>query len=287
MSRVLALRPLRLEDLNFADSLRSLAGWNQTHVDWKRMLALAPEGCFLAEWHGEAAGTATTTTYGPDLAWIGMVLVHPKFRRRGIGRALMEHCLDYLEGRRVRCCKLDATPLGRSVYAGLGFQDEWTLRRWEGPPLPSPPTSPPAAIRSWREFDAAVVEPVDAAAFGVSRRALLEALSEHSLGRMVIESEGGQVCGFGLLRQGSLADYLGPVTAVSSEGASPLLEQLLASAPGEKVIWDIPDQNAPAVAWASSHGFTPARTLIRMFRGENRAPGNPRRQFAIAGPEVG
>ena len=102
-------------ELDFADSLRALAGWNQTRNDWQRLLAHEPRGCFVAEWNGALAGTATTTCYGTDLAWIGMVLVHPDYRRRGIGTALLQQCLDYLSGRGVRCIKLDATPLGRPV----------------------------------------------------------------------------------------------------------------------------------------------------------------------------
>jgi len=109
----LSLRLLRHKDLAFADSLRALVGWNQTFDDWERFLALEPDGCFLAECNGAPAGTATTLVYGPDLAWIGMALVHPDYRRRGIGRALLERCLEHLRVREVRCVKLDATPLGK------------------------------------------------------------------------------------------------------------------------------------------------------------------------------
>src|SRR5437899_5195592 len=109
MNPSLTLRLLTRADLPFADSVRALAGWNQTAADWERILATEPEGCFLAEWNGVPAGTATTTVYGPALAWIGMVLVHPEFRRRGIGRALLEHCIAHLCKRGVRCLQPDAT----------------------------------------------------------------------------------------------------------------------------------------------------------------------------------
>ena len=69
------LRCLRSDDLDFANSFSREAGWNQTRPDWERFLCLAPQGCFLAESDGRPAGTATTTAYGNDLAWIGMVLV--------------------------------------------------------------------------------------------------------------------------------------------------------------------------------------------------------------------
>jgi GNAT superfamily N-acetyltransferase len=52
------------------------------------------------------AGTATTIGYGTDLAWIGMVLVHPDHRRHGVGRALLAHCIAFLRERRIRSIKL-------------------------------------------------------------------------------------------------------------------------------------------------------------------------------------
>src|ERR1041384_2093827 len=103
MNRQLNLRLFTKADLPFADSLRAVAGWNQTIRDWQRFLALQPEGCFLAEWNGSPAGTATTIAYGTEVAWIGMVLVHPDCRSRGIGTALLQHCIDFLRRRQVRC----------------------------------------------------------------------------------------------------------------------------------------------------------------------------------------
>lgn len=287
MSAALRLRLLKADDLAFADSLRALAGWNQTLTDWNRFLALEPSGCFLAEWNGVPAGTATTTVYGPQLAWIGMVLVHPDHRRRGIGRALLEWCTGYLRERGVRCIKLDATPAGRKVYDGLGFKDEWTLTRWQRTEPPLRSIAPAAGIKDWREVDPLEVERLDAIAFGVSRRELVRRLAEASRRALVLKLEEGPVTATGMLREGADALYLGPVAGASADDGLRMVEQLLNSSGGSKVIWDIPDDNAAAVAWAKQRGFIEQRTLTRMYLGENSAPGAPRMQFAIAGPELG
>lgn len=287
MNSALRLRSLTREDLAFADSLRALAGWNQTLADWERFVALEPDGCFLAEWQGVSAGTATTTVYGPELAWIGMVLVHPEYRRRGIGRALFERCIDYLSGRGVRCIKLDATPEGKRVYASLGFKDEWTLTRWERAAAHSRPPARSLRIRSWQEADARAVEEIDSAAFGVSRSRIVQSLAKLSRLALVSESESRRIAGYGLLRVGSRALYLGPVAGACSDMALELVEALLQPTDNEKVFWDIPDQNVAAVTWAEQHGFTAQRPLIRMDLGENIASGDPEKQFAIAGPELG
>ena len=283
----LQVRRLTEADLVFADSVRALAGWNQTSADWERFLATEPDGCFLAEWEGVPAGTATTTTYGRVMAWIGMVLVQPDFRRRGIGTALLHRCLDHLQARKIPCLKLDATPAGRPVYLGLGFQDEWTLARWSGQVSALPAAGRDRRIRPWRSTDLTRVDALEAAAFGVSRQRLLAALASQSLAALVIESESGEVVGYGFLRPGARALYLGPVVADSAEAGLCLVEALMARSEGQIIFWDIPDPNTSAVAWAQEHGLTRQRPLTRMFLGQNVAPGRPCQQFALAGPEVG
>jgi ribosomal protein S18 acetylase RimI-like enzyme len=287
MNPPLRLRVLTRADLPFADSMRVLAGWNQTRADWERFISLEPAGCFLAEWNGASAGTATTMVYGAGLAWIGMMLVHPEFRRRGIGRALLTRCIEHLHGRGVRCIKLDATPLGKKVYDGLGFKEEWTLTRWQREPGTAQATDDDSRIRFWVETDSEAIDSLDAAAFGISRRKLVQLLAEGSHGALVLESEPGRLAGYGLLRNGSQALYLGPVVARSSVLGSRLADALVERGSERQIFWDIPDQNLAAVARARQHGFTAQRLLTRMVLGENIAPGDPSMQFAIAGPEIG
>src|SRR5713226_8920223 len=191
MNSALRVRGLAVADLAFAESVRALAGWNQTLDDWRRFLAADPEGCFLAEWNGAPAGTATTTVYAPELAWIGMVLVHPDYRRRGIARALLVRSIEYLRGRGARCIKLDATPLGKQVYDELGFKDEWTLTRWECAKLQPLPSEHDPRVRGWREADARDIEPFDAQAFGVCRVGIVQALARQSRCALALEDERG------------------------------------------------------------------------------------------------
>ena len=287
MNSPLRLRLLTRAKLPFADSVRALAGWNQTMDDWERFLTAEPDGCFLAEWNGTSAGTATTMVYGPELAWIGMELVHPDFRRRGIGRALLERCMEYLRERGVRCIKLDATPLGKKVYAGLGFKDEWTLTRWECARLHPCRAAVDPRIRNWRASDQRNIAALDSEAFGIPRDRVVRALAQQSRSALVLEATSGRIAGYGLLRAGSQALYLGPVVATSADAGTPLVSALLAQDAGQTILWDIPDLNAAATTWAKEHGFSAQRSLTRMYFGENAAPGDPRKQFALAGPELG
>ena len=287
MNSSLRLRLLTRADLPFADSVRALARWNQTPDDWQRFLATEPDGCFLAEWNGGPAGTATTTVYGPELAWIGMVLVHPEYRRRGVGLALLQRCIEYLRGREVRCIKLDATPLGKKVYDDLGFKDEWTLTRWECARCHPRATVFDSRLRTWRDSDARRIAPLDSEAFGVPRNEIVRALAQQSRCALVLESQPGSLAAYGFIRSGSQALYLGPLVAESADAGIRLVEALVAQSAAQKIFWDIPDQNDVAVKCAKEHGFTAQRLLTRMYLGENSTPGDPQKQFALAGPELG
>ncbi len=277
---------MRRSDVPWADSLRALAGWNQNRADWRRLLRLEPDGCFVAEWADAPAGTATTLVYGIGLAWIGMVLVHPDLRRRGVGTALLEHSLAHLERRGVRCVKLDATPAGRPVYERLGFKPEAALTRWEaaasGPPRPA---RHPA--RTWDAGAVGRVAGLDLRALGVARLGVLRALARASTSALLIESPSGRVTGFGLARPGARANYLGPVVATSGIAAHTLLDGLLAACERRRVFCDLRDDDAAAVAWARRRGFVRQREFTRMYRGENLRPANPRLVIASAGPEIG
>ncbi len=90
------VRLLRESDIPAALRLKELAQWNQTENDWLRLLRLEPNGCFCATIGDEVVATTTTTTYGHELAWIGMVLVDPEFRRLGIATRLMRLAFDRL-----------------------------------------------------------------------------------------------------------------------------------------------------------------------------------------------
>ena len=287
MSSPIKVRVMTGADLPFADSVRSLAGWNQTPQDWRRFLATEPHGCFVAEWDGVLAGTATTIAYGTDLAWIGMMLVHPNFRRRGIGGALIGRCIEFLRGKNVRCIRLDGTPLGKAVYDTLGFRTESHLARWERVAGSACDAKDDAGIAAWRDADAGGIDTLDTAAFGTPRARLLHALASDSRVAIISQPEARGVSGFGMLRPGAHAAYLGPCSATDERTGLRLIGQLVSQAGGARIFWDIPEENEAAVAWAQQNGFTKQRPLIRMALGENAPRGDCRKQFAIAGPEVG
>ena len=284
----ITLRQMTEGDVPAADELRRLAGWNQTLEDWRRMLRLEPRGCFVAVQNGEVVGTVTTTTHGQALAWIGMMLVHPEHQRRSIGTRLMRLALEYLQGRGVKCVKLDATPAGRPLYEKLGFVSQWTLTRCRrlAEDETQYPESAASKARDLADADWDAVDEIDAVAFGAPRDRLLRSLAQDSRAGLVWPAQ-GRVVGWGMLRPGANDDYLGPLVCSSAEGSLSLVAALLGKAGRHAVIWDVPDQNESAKTTAQRFGFVPLRPLTRMCLGLSPVADNPQAQFAIADPAVG
>ncbi len=270
-----------------ADELRRLAGWNQRREVWRQLLRLEPDGCFVAMRDGQPVGTVTTTTYGQALAWIGMMLVHPKHRRQGIATALMRRALGHLRDSGVQCMRLDATPAGQPLYERLGFVPEWRITRWRRPPAPTPPLPEhDVGTREMSEQEWPSVERIDAAAFGVPRPRLLRPLVAGSYAALVWPAQ-GRIKGWGLLCPGAESSYIGPLVCAEPTGAICLAEHLLLVAGESSVIWDAPERNEVAGAAARQLGFTALRTLTRMRLGTAVPAALPQATAAIADPAVG
>jgi len=283
LSEELKIRRMKEYDLPFAQAVRAFSGWNQTQQDWDRILLYEPRGCFVAEWNGQLAGTAATVSYGDVMGWIGMVLVHPDFRRRGIASALLNHCIVVLRSV-VRCIKLDATPEGKKVYDRLGFRTEYNLSRWERTLTAGGSVETLCLIE---ERDWLSLVKLDAPIFGADREQWLRMLVKDSRRALLIRDDHSAVTAYGLARAGERAEYLGPVVATRPADGEALVRKLLDETRQEIVYWDIPDDNKEAVSLAEELGFVRQRPFIRMWLGEPRVESDPEKQWAISDPAAG
>ncbi|MEN3325570.1 MAG: hypothetical protein V7638_377 [Acidobacteriota bacterium] len=282
-SAAVEIRLLCESDIAAAMDLKRLAGWNQTQRDWQTLLQLEPQGCFAAVLDRQLVGTTTTTSYGSELAWIGMVLVRPENRRTGIASRLLETALGYL-AHRVSVVKLDATADGQQVYERFGFEVESMVERWRrtGERLVTSEAHPealdPDAGRQIFELDREV--------FGANRSQLLRLLFADSCVRPVItRNQEGRVTGYALARSGSDAAYVGPVVSPQQRDAVELLDRLLAQLHRRAVYVDLNRNWGDGQKLLIERGFEKQRDLMRMKRGV----ANPTSSsvFAIAGPEIG
>lgn len=268
-------------DIPEAVRLKEIARWNQTAVDWERLLSASPEGCFVAEHDGRVIGTSTTIVYENRFAWIGMLLVEPQYRGNGIGIALLERAIGYLDSRKIGSMKLDATPQGKILYRKLGFVSEYEVERWmlkrrpDGKAVKQAPVAIDDVLRLDREI------------FGADRSGLLRSISDQAPDFTLIARQEDDVTGYLFGRRGSLADHLGPWMAKSEDAAATLLDEFLRRSDRELLFVDCMVENPWALPLVQARGFEFSRPLTRMFRGRNEYPGQPELLCAILGPEFG
>jgi len=273
---------MRSEDIPAGMRLKESAGWNQTEDDWRLFLEANPGGCFAAVLGGVVIGTVTTIRYGEALSWIGMMLVDPAHRRRGVGTRLMRRALAHLAGGGT--VKLDATPLGRTMYEGLGFKDEYTLHRmtvercraWEPPPEVVPMTE---------EHTAGVFE-MDAEVFGADRTVVLKNFISRRPEWAWVLPDGNGIGGYCMGRAGTRFHQVGPLVAGTTDDAVRLLHAVSGSLAGRAAVMDVPACQEEFLCRLGEAGFEKERSFTRMFRG-GECPGIPGKVFATAGPEFG
>jgi len=282
------LRVMTEQDIRVGLRLNTLSGWNQTAVDWHRFLDNSPDGCFVMEHDMKVVGTATTISYENRFAWIGMVLVDPEYRTRGIGTQLLRKTVEYLDQRCIPTMKLDATPLGKPLYQKLGFVPEFEIER-----LVLKRTSEAASATLGSictqvgKVEMEQVVRMDREVFGANRGFLLRSLFREAPELALTVQEDGAPRSYAFGRRGAFADHLGPWTATSRGSAEVLLQGFLARSSRETVIVDCVKSNVVACELLNACGFATSRPLTRMTRGPNTFPARPDLMCAILGPEFG
>lgn len=264
------------EDATACTVLSDEAGWNQTVTDWDMMLQIgwAPG---LRDQNGQPLASALALPMESDIGWISMVLVTASKRRQGIAQHLVGLCISWLEQRRL-VAVLDATPAGQPLYASMGFTPICGIKRLGG----SGGGSMPEGLRVVTAEDISWIAKLEHNAFGVGRTAIL--LNLLTRPNAVALADGGT--GFVLSRVGCNATQIGPIVARDEASAVRLLQGALACINGPVLIDALDAQPAIAV-YLQKQGFTVERPFLRMAKGLTKPFGDPSRQFAIAGPELG
>lgn len=275
---------MRGSDIDAGLRLCRASRWNQVRRDWEQFLVLTPGGTWVAELDGDVVGTVATVRYGTRFGWIGMVLVDPAERGRGIGTLLLEQGLMLLAD--MPLVRLDATPAGHGIYLKRGFAEECRLYRFQTT-VPEGLAAPPESIRAMTQADLPEVVALDEEIFGANRAAMLHWLWSGAPGYAWIARDDARLAGYAFGRHGHDFEHLGPVVAADATTAQELATACLRSHAGREFVVDAP-LHAPAwVRALDALGFREQRLLIRMAHGGGSIPGDWSWQFASLGPEFG
>lgn len=239
----------------------------------RRIRALQPDGLLLAELDGAPAGLAGAVDYGP-FAYIGMMAVHPGHQRRGVGQALVERLLAWLEQRGCPMAVLDASDAGEPLYRRLGFVTDDKTYLFVNDDC-ARRAALPERVRPIEAADLPALAALDAPLFGAARPAALELIWREQAGRgFLAQGADGQPEGF-LIAQEQL---LGPWVARTPAAAEALLAAALTLPFDGSPRAQLSTGNGDATRILLRAGFSPLFGLSHMRYG-----GAPRGRSQIYG----
>lgn len=247
----MATTPFKSEDIGPFLALAHETGWICEPWEFEFLLQTFPQGCWAWRENGVTAGCVTSIRHGKS-GWVGNLLVQQEFRRRGIGRVLMEQAVVALLKEGVETVWLTASADGAGLYRKLGFVEIDTICRWEGRGKVNGPGN-----RS--ELDREAVRGIDRVGWGDKRDLLLKiSLDQGGL----FTSSGGFLC----CRRWKNGVQLGPWGCLIPSQAAPLLDKAITKGK-EKIFLDVPAGNYAATSLLKEKGFEVRGTNLLMYLG--------------------
>jgi ribosomal protein S18 acetylase RimI-like enzyme len=279
-----SIRTLLDTDLAGAEKILSSA-FQRSH-GWITDLCLyrkvQPDGYFLAEQDGEPVGMLGATIYS-SYSYIGLMAVQPDYQKKGIGRALMQHVLAWLDERQVPLVMLDASPAGQPLYESLGFaayEKVEVLERSGG----GSPGSCPTQVRPIQAADLGLISVADTNAFGADRSRVLHLLLETYPGRAFLLPEApGIIAGHVFAQE----NRIGPWVMQDDTQAELLLQAALSLPFPGPVTLAVPGENTKAIQLLRRHGFKSVRINRHMGRGLGKPGGNRGMVYAQSSLSLG
>lgn len=278
------VRRLRERDIDRAIELTDLEHWGYTPADFRRLLALAPKGCFAAERDDRVIGVLSTTTYG-RVAYLGAVIVDSSLRGQGVGEAMMEAALGHLDSSGVETVVLNAYLNVVRFYEKLGFREEYENHRWEG----TGAGTATGVARSIPPADLDQIAAFDAEYFGISRRNLLDRLASEFPRSFLVSERGEEVEGYIVGNPSGDSCEIGPwvVAPGRRDAAANLFRDLLSGTKARSFAFSGPAPNADVVGFTRELGLREVFRTLRMVRGRDAFRGRPEGIWAFAGLEKG
>jgi GNAT superfamily N-acetyltransferase len=276
---------LSLETLGAADAPALLAvtrsiGWPYTLADWHTVLAAGIAFGYRARDSGVAA-SAVIFPHGPALTSIGMVIVTPPYRGRGLASALMRRCLTHLPAP-TPPSMLIATAAGFPIYRRLGFTTVDHVRKLTARPrVPDPsPGGARGDIAPLAPSALAAAYHLDAEATGADRSLMLRARLAQGQGALIRRADGAAT-GFGLATKQGDVLVVGPLIGGDPEAAAALVAHLRASH-GGPVRADVPAGQTRLLGLLADQGFEGDEVAPVMLLGAARLPGRRDQVFGAA-----
>lgn len=276
---MITCRTARLEDLDLALNWAADEGWNPGLDDAAAFFATDPAGFFVAVDADDTPLAAISVVNHSDaFAFLGLYLVRPAYRGRGIGLQLWQHALRHAGQRTVG---LDGVEAQQQNYVASGFAHAGGTTRFSGKVHGH--TDP--SIRTAGPDDIPDLIAQEATASGVAKPAYLSAWFGNTAHRTTLVSESSQgINGLCTVRTCRAGVKIGPLVAESTEFAERLICHA-ATLSETTVTLDVPETSQTLSGLCQSYGLKAGFKTARMYRGPFTL--RPHDLYAVASLELG
>lgn len=263
------IRRMARPELDFALGLARAEGWNPGLADAGAFWQADPQGYFVGLLDGRPVASISAVGYngdgpgpesGPTFGFIGLYIVVPELRGRGLGYRLWNAALDALKAPSIG---LDGVVAQQDNYRKSGFALAMRNCRYEG----TAGGAMPPGLLPLADVPMDEVLDFDRHCFPARREAFLRAWLTAPGHAALGLRRNGRLAGYGVARPCVLGSKIGPLFAEEDDDADALFHGLCAVAPQGPVFLDVPLAHAGAVRLAEAHNMRPVFETARMYRG--------------------
>jgi len=263
----IALKKLTQIDLETLLSWASDEGWNPGKCDASVFWNTDPDGFYGFFIEDLLIAGGAVISYNNEFGFMGLFIVHPDFRKFGIGRKLWYARRDILINRLKANSSIgmDGVLAMQPFYErggfNIAFRDEryeFIIKEIEFSTLVSP--------IEFGDFDE-IVE-YDNSCFGFKRIMFLKGWLNMPNSKALKYKKDNKILGYAVIRKAESGFKIGPLFANNDEIADELFKSCLSLAPNNQVFLDIPTTNKGAVSLVKKHAGKYVFECARMYYGK-------------------
>ncbi|SHM66093.1 Acetyltransferase (GNAT) domain-containing protein [Bacillus sp. bc15] len=259
---------LRKEQIGDIVALSSYIGrdYNREEID-----TVFNSGIVYGVWNErkELIASAAIILYGEALASIGMVIVHPNYKGRGIGKVITNSCMSSVSAQTP--IMLIATDEGKPLYEKLGFRVVSYVSKYicNSYNVNDYCVGNEDYMVKYEECDLEKIIKIDENAFGTNRKVFLKKRIMQSEQCNVVKDKEQNVLGYGLSIQTPENKIIGPVVAKNNAMAMRIVHDLARGHNG-KLRMDVPEGKNDFMKELEIAGFKKVNTPPIMMKNSNR-----------------
>jgi GNAT superfamily N-acetyltransferase len=259
------IRLASYQDIQLMLTWAQKENWNPGLNDAFAFQLIDPNGFFMGYLDDEPVSSVSAVKYSDDYAFIGLYIVNPAHRGKGLGYKIWQHALQY-----AKLCSigLDGVLEEQKNYNKDGFQIAHRNIRYALSQAISPMNDD--HLIPAQEIPLAKIFEYDRRIFLYPRNAFLTAWLLMPNVNALIYYDDEKIKGYGVIRECGTGYKVGPLFADNYEVAAILFQGLSQTVKkkDQSLFLDIPEPNSEAKKLVQDFKMTPVFEVARMYRGQ-------------------